>query len=92
MNIIYELLYRYFNNNKYQTFFIIILSLIINFLRINIISFITANIIESIQNKKIDSTYTYFYYFMIISLIYIILFKYYNSLQDNLLTKLRECM
>ena len=92
MNIIYEVLNKYFNNNKYKTIFIIILSLIINFLKINIISFITANIIESIQTKKIDVTYTYFYYFVIISLIYIVLFKYYNSLQDNLLTKLRECM
>ena len=90
MNIIYKLFIDFLSNEKYKTIFIIILNLLVNFLKINVISYLIANIIESIKNNKIDVTKKFFYYFTIVSIIYILLFTFFKLLQNNLLTKLRQ--
>ena len=51
MNIIYHLILKFFNEEKFKTIFLIILSLLINFFKINVISYITANIIKYINTK-----------------------------------------
>lgn len=90
MNIIYKLFIDFLSNEKYKTIFIIALSLLVNFLKINVISYLIANIIESIKNNKIDVTKKFFYYFTIVSIISILLFTFFKLLQNNLLTKLRQ--
>jgi ABC-type bacteriocin/lantibiotic exporter with double-glycine peptidase domain len=90
MNILYYIINKFFKNEKFKTTIIIILSLLLNFLKINVISFISANIIESIKNNKINITYKFFYYFIIISVFYIILYTIYKLIQNKLLTKLRQ--
>lgn len=90
MNILYNLIYNFFKEEKFKTIFIIILSCIINILKINIISYITANIIKSIQTNNINNVYTYYKYFIVISIIFIIMFSYYKILQYELLSKLRQ--
>lgn len=90
MNILYTLILKFFSEEKFRTFFIIFISCILNILKINVISYITANIIKSIQNKNINFTYTYYKYFIIVSVIFIFLFNYYKILQTHLLSKLRQ--
>ena len=90
MNILISLIINFLNEEKYKTIFIIILSCILNILKINVISYISANIIKSIQERKIDNTYIFYRYFIIISIIFIILFNYYQILQNHLLSKLRQ--
>jgi ABC-type multidrug transport system fused ATPase/permease subunit len=90
MNIIYFLLKKFFNEEKYKTILILIISFIINIFQINIISYITANIINSIQKNNLTLVYQYYKYFIIISLIYVFLYNFYKLLQNILLTKLRQ--
>lgn len=90
MNIIYFLLKKFFNEQKYKTILILIISFIINIFQINIISYITANIINSIQKNNLNLVYQYYKYFIVISLIYIFLYNFYKLLQNSLLTKLRQ--
>lgn len=90
MNILVTLIINFFNEEKYKTIFIIILSCILNILKINVISYISANIIKSIQERKIDNTYIFYRYFIVISVIFIILFNLYKILQNHLLSKLRQ--
>jgi ABC-type multidrug transport system fused ATPase/permease subunit len=77
-------------NEKMNTILIIFVSLIINILKINVISLISANIIQGIQHNKIEDSYKYFKYFIIISITYVIIYIYYKHLQNKLLTKLRH--
>jgi ABC-type multidrug transport system fused ATPase/permease subunit len=90
MNIIFYLLHKFFYEEKYKSILILIISFIINIFQINIISYITANIINSIQKNNLNLVYQYYKYFIVISVIYVFLYNFYKLLQNNLLTKLRQ--
>jgi ABC-type multidrug transport system fused ATPase/permease subunit len=51
---------------------------------------ITAKIIESVKNNKVDLSYNLFYYFIIISLIYLLITNVYKLTQKYFKTKLKE--
>ncbi len=89
MNIIYYLIGQFLQNEKFKVIFIIAISLLINFFKINVISLITANIIKTIQEKNFDKTNKYFYYFIIVFVLYILLNTFYKYFQVKVLTKLR---
>ena len=90
MNILHTLIYNFFKEEKYKTIFIIVLSCILNILKINIISYISANIIKSIQTNNIYNVFIYYKYFIVISIIFIFLFSFYKIFQNQLLSKLRQ--
>ena len=90
MNILYYLLNSFLKEEKIKLIFIILISFIINIFQINILSYISANIINSIQHKNKISVYMFYKYFIIISIIYIILYNLYKFLQNKLLTRLRQ--
>ena len=70
MNIITFLLKKFCNLEKNKLIAIITLSIIINVVYINVISFVTANIIQCIQKKDKENTYKYFRYFIFLSFIF----------------------
>ena len=90
MNILYYLFLSFLKDEKFRIIFIILISFIINIFQINILSYISANIINCIQNKNENNVYIFYKYFIIISVIYIILYNIYKFLQNKLLTKLRQ--
>jgi len=90
MNIINYIIRQFINNNKFNTISIIVLSLLINFLKINVISYIVANIIGSINKKNEIVTKQYYVYFIIVSLFYIIIYGIYKIIQNNLLSVLKQ--
>lgn len=90
MSILYSLMSRFFNEEKYKTIFIILISCLLNIIKINGLSFISANIIKSIEKSNINDTVKYYKYFIIVSIIFILLFNYYKILQNGLLSKLRQ--
>ena len=92
MNIIYQLILKFLLSEKYIIILIIILSLLINGLKVNVISYITANIIQNIQKKNSVDTYRFYYYFIIISVIFIILFSIYKYTQNNIGFHLKNWM
>jgi len=80
----------FIKKEKYISIFILILSLLINYLKINVISYISAKIIFSINNKDKKLTKTFFYYFIVISILFVLLNNLYKFLQYNLASKLRQ--
>lgn len=89
MNIILYLLKKFLKKEKFKTIFLLILSFIINLLKINVISYITANIIQSVQKNNIELTYQYSYYFMIISVIFVSLYVIFRYVNEKIFGKLR---
>jgi len=90
MNIIINLIINFFKEEKLKSISIIILSCLLNILKINVISYISANIIKSIEHNKIDNVHIYYKYFIIVSVIFIILYYLYKVSQNYLLSKLRQ--
>ena len=92
MNIIYFLLLKFFNEEKTNTIMMVINSFLINVLQTNGISFITANIITSLQTNNKINTYHFFQWFVLVSIVFILLYHSYKYFQNKLLTKLRQWM
>jgi ABC-type bacteriocin/lantibiotic exporter with double-glycine peptidase domain len=90
MKLVYELIKKFFGDKKGITLIIIILSITISLLKINVISYVTANIIQSLKNKNENDSYTYLYYFIIISSVYTLLFSLYKFLKSKILVDLRH--
>ena len=90
MNLINYLLNIFLKDEKNKFIFIILLSFVINIFQINILSYISANIINAIQKKNKTNVYIFLKYFIIISVIYIILYNIYKYFQNKLLTRLRQ--
>jgi hypothetical protein len=55
MDILTKLILNFINEEKFITIILIFISCILNILKINILSFITANIIKAIEINNIDS-------------------------------------
>lgn len=89
MKLVYELIKTFFKDKKVMTLIIIILSLTISLLKMNVISYVTANIIQSINSKDKNKSYTYLYYFIIISAIYTLLYSLYKLLKSKILIDLK---
>lgn len=92
MNIIYFLLKNFFEEEAANTGFMILTSFLINVFQTNGISYITAKIIDFIQKNDKVTVLEYFKYFVVISIIYILLYNCYKYFQNRLLTKLRQWM
>ena len=90
MNILFLLFKNFIYEEKFRTIVLIILSCLLNILKINVISFITANIIKAVQKENVGDAYKYYKYFIIISVIFIILFNFYKILENHILSKLRQ--
>jgi ABC-type bacteriocin/lantibiotic exporter with double-glycine peptidase domain len=92
MNIVYYLLGQFFNEERFNLFFMVLLSFVINIFQTNGISFITARIIEEVYNFNKKLAFTYFKYFIIVSSLYVCLSSFYKHYQNKILTKLRQWM
>lgn len=92
MNIVYSLLNTFFKEEQFNIWLMIFTSFIINIFQTNGISFLTANIIESLNKNNRTDVITYFKYFIILSTLYIFLYAAYKYFQNKLLTKLRQWM
>jgi ABC-type bacteriocin/lantibiotic exporter with double-glycine peptidase domain len=89
MNIIELLAKKYFYKELFRTILIIVISCVLSLLKINVISLLTANIIKSIQSNNIKNVFTNYKYFIVVSIIFVILYLTYKSIQNRLLIKLR---
>ena len=90
MDILIKLLLSFIKEERLKIIFLIMLSCILNILKINVISFISANIIKAVQENNIINIYTFYKYFIIISVIFIVLFNIYKIIQNHLLSIIRQ--
>jgi ABC-type bacteriocin/lantibiotic exporter with double-glycine peptidase domain len=90
MKLIYKLLIKFLKEEKINTILIVLISCLISFFKINVISYISSNIIKSIQENELDKVYKFYKYFIIITVIYLILYYFYKVIQNELLSKLKH--
>ena len=92
MNIIYVLLWQFFEEEKINMIFTILTSFFLNLLQTNGISYITANIIHSLEKRQEEIAAGFFKIFIAISVVFLILYHTYKYFQNKLMTKLRQWM
>lgn len=90
MKLIFRLLNDFFGEEKWNTTAMIGTSFVTNIIQTNGISYLTANIISTIQKKSHTETVFYFKTFIFLAVIYVIMFYIYRLFQNKILTKLRQ--
>jgi len=88
MNIVNYLLYVFFKEEATNTGILVLLSLVITLIQTNGISYITANIIQSVEKNSKKTTMEFFNYFIALSTLFFVIYYIYKSYQNNLITKL----
>ena len=90
MNIVEYLIGKFFREEQTNVILLFILSLAITIVQTNAISYITANIILSIESNKPAVSFQFFTYFMAVSAAFLMIYFGYKYLQNNILTKLTQ--
>lgn len=90
MEIILYLLEKFYNEEKITTFLLLLATFSINIFQINGISFISAKILEGIENSRYPEVFYNYKLFIGLSIFAIILYHIYRLLQNKLLTKLKN--
>ena len=88
MNILEHLFKKYLYEEQTNTAIVLIMSFVINILKTNGISFITAKIIESLNSNAERNANKYLMQFIGISVVFIIIFYVYKYFQNLLFTKM----
>jgi len=88
MDIISYLISEFFKEEKTNTIILCILSLVITLIQTNGISYITANIIQSVEKNSKNLTMGFFYYFVLVSILFFVIYYIYKRYQNTLITKL----
>lgn len=88
MKIFLHLCNKFFSNEKTTIIILAILSLTLSFFYTNISSFVNANIIQAIQKNDFTNAFSNFKYFIGVSIIFIITYYFYKTIQNDVLTKL----
>jgi ABC-type multidrug transport system fused ATPase/permease subunit len=88
MRIFFHLCNKFLSTEKINIIILGILSLTLSFFYTNISSIVNANIIQGIQKNNFTTTFLNFKYFIGVSIIFIIIFYVYRTIQNNVLTKL----
>jgi ABC-type bacteriocin/lantibiotic exporter with double-glycine peptidase domain len=89
-NIIIFLLKRFCIQHKLQMFSVFIISLFISLIQVNVLSLITAKIIQSLQSGLFTDSVFFFKVFIGISILYIVLMYMYKKIQNKMISKLRH--
>ena len=90
MNIVYYLLQQFFKEEFVNISIITTISIFINILQTNTVSYVTASIIEEINGRNRKGALFLFYIFVFISLIYILLYAAFKHYQNIILAKLKQ--
>jgi len=89
MEIIKYLLSKFYNEEKTNILLILLIALFINIFQINILSYLTAQIINNIKENNKNNIFKYYKLFLVILIFYIVIFYIYKNIQYKVITKLR---
>jgi ABC-type multidrug transport system fused ATPase/permease subunit len=90
MDILWYLVENFLKEEWLNTSYLVIISLTLTFLQTNVISYITASIIESIHSKNISNIITNYYYFIFVTIMFFVMLFGYKYIQNNILHKLTQ--
>ena len=90
MNIVQYLLTSFLSEEWTNVGLLILTSIVINILQTNGISFLTANIIQNMEQHEPKVALVFFRYFVLVSIIYITLMAGYRWFKDRMMTKMAQ--
>jgi ABC-type bacteriocin/lantibiotic exporter with double-glycine peptidase domain len=90
MNIVQHLLALFLREEGWNISLLLGTSIVINILQTNGISFLTANIIQSLEEGGGSKTQVFFRYFVWISILYVLLTYGYRWFKDRMMTKMTQ--
>lgn len=90
MNIVSYLFFKFFEEERLRTIFIICLSLLITVFQTNIISYVTAIIIQGVEKRAYKDVFHFFKIFLGISAVYLFIYKLYKDQQNYILSKMPQ--
>mgnify|MGYP001303047521 CR=1 FL=1 len=89
-SLVFSILEIFAKEEKWNIFFLFLVSTLSSVLQTNGISYITSNLIDSIQNGGQTTNIWFYYRFLIAGLVaYLIMYYIFYYIQDHLLTKMR---
>lgn len=91
-NIVYQLMYIFFEEEKTSFIIIIILVILINVLQTNITSTVTSAMIDAVEHHRVADAFSQYYYFIGVSVAYYILYSINEVFQLHILTKVTPWM
>lgn len=92
MNIVYQIFKKYFEEEKWSIAFIVVLSFAINYAQTNLISQITASLIDAVEHSKVALIMESFLNFIYASIGFLILYFTGEIFEMRMLTKLAQWM
>jgi len=90
MNIFLFLVTKFVEEEQLNTGLLVAICFILNFLQANVLSYVTASIVQSVENKEKASIYYFYYVFIGVTLVALGLYLWYIHLECTLMTKMRE--
>jgi hypothetical protein len=90
MKLLHYLCEKFIEEEKWNMICIILISLALSIFATNVISNITANIIQGIQDNNINNVYLFYKYFIIVTILFFTIFYTYKYFQIIFLVKLPE--
>ncbi len=91
-NIVYQIFKKYLWEEKWSLLVIVFISFAVNFLQTNVISQITASIIDAIEHSNFSIVYTAFTKYVGISFLFLIFYFVGELFEMRMLTKLTQWM
>lgn len=89
-SLVFSILEIFAKEEKWNIFFLFLVSTLSSVLQTNGISYITSNLIDSIQNGGQTTNIWFYYRFLIVGLVaYLMMYYIFYYIQDHLLTKMR---
>ena len=73
MNVVLELLYKYFRQEAFTFSTVIVIIFVLNIIQTNFLSSITANIIDAVEHGKYQNVFNNLRFFGAISIVYLLL-------------------
>jgi len=92
MNLVVDLLFQYYREETAHIYVLIAISLIVNLIQANGISYVTAKMIDAIEHRNLASVQQFYGVLIALFFAFIVLHYIYKSYQNKLLTKLRQWM
>lgn len=90
MNIVYQIFRKYLTDEKWTLITILLLSFGLNYAQTNLISQITASLIDAVEHSKAAAMVQSFYHFIYASLAYLSMYFVGEVLEMRMLTKLAQ--
>lgn len=92
MSIVYNVLYNYFNNQKWMVILLLIVTFCVNVIQTGGMSYLVSSIIDALEHNKYSSVYNHYKWFIVLSVLFVGLLNASKFLQIKILTNLVQWM